>query len=132
MASRPAQPRPHGVRLHPEPSGHSPNAQAFSHSGDRPHDALGRSGLPIQGRAVRFEEIGVTDNPVELSPAPPTRMAVRTDIALPDPAIIGARFRGTVLVMGVDRSWPSPLGNEQGRRGRWWVVDMIPALFTGH
>jgi hypothetical protein len=96
--------------------GHGPNAQAFSHSGDRLHDTLGRSGLPIQGHTVRFEEIGVTDNTVELSPAHTTRMAVRTDITLPDPAIIGALLVVTVMDMSIDRSRTPALGGDEGQR----------------
>jgi hypothetical protein len=131
MGSRLAHPRQHGIRIHLKHSGHGPNAQAFSHSGDRLYDTVGRSELPIQGRAVRFEEIGVTDYAVELAPGPSTRMAVRPDIALPDPAVIGARGRGTVLAMVVDRSRPSFLVSEQGRRGKRWLVKGLLTLLTG-
>src|SRR6266852_5098884 len=101
-AGRRAHPRQHRIRLDCKHAGYRPNAQTFRHSGDRVHDVLGRYGLAVKERVVRFEEIGVTDYAVELLPSPTTRMAVGADITVPDPAIIGARFRGTVLGMGVD------------------------------
>src|SRR5919109_1591830 len=131
MGSRLAQPRQHGVRIHRKHAGHGPNAQAFGQGGDYLHDPFGRSGLAIQGRAVRFEEIGVTDHTVELAPAPTTRTAVGPDIALPDPAVIGARGRGTVLAMAVDRSRPSSLVSDPGRRGKQWLGKVLLTLLTG-
>jgi hypothetical protein len=58
-------------------------------------------------------------------------MAVGADIALPDPAIIGARFVGTVMMMGVDRSWAASPGSPQRWRGQRGLVDMLLALLTG-
>src|SRR5262249_59260024 len=58
-------------------------------------------------------------------------MAVRTDIAVPDPTIIGAWFRGTVLGIGVYCSWAPSLGGDQERRCRRWLVDVSLALLTG-
>jgi len=58
-------------------------------------------------------------------------MAIRADIAVPDPAIIGARFVGTAMALGVDRSRASSLGGEQGRRGKQGLVDVSLALLTG-
>jgi len=95
------------------------------------HDVLGRYGLAVKERVVRFEEIGVTDYAVELLPSPTTRMAVGADITVPDPAIIGARFRGTVLGMGVDRSRTSSLVSDQGWWGRGGLVKVLLTLLTG-
>jgi hypothetical protein len=58
-------------------------------------------------------------------------MAVRADIAMPDPAIIGARFLGTVMAMGFCRSGAPALGGDQERRCRWELVDVLLALLTG-
>src|SRR5262245_39862270 len=58
-------------------------------------------------------------------------MAVRPDIALPDPAIIGARFVGTVRMMGVDCSWASSRGCTQQWRGERGLVAGLLAVLTG-
>src|SRR5215510_8264594 len=80
---------------------------------------------------VCFKEIGVTDYAVELPPVSAARMAVGANIAVSDPAIIGARFVGTVLGMGIDCSRASSLAGAQGWRGNRWRVDMRRALLTG-
>src|SRR5215510_8150349 len=78
-----------------------------------------------------LQKVRVTDDTVELSPGSAPRMAIRTNIALPDPAKIGARFRRTVLGKGVDRPRTPALGSDQRRQRRRWPVDMLWALLTG-
>jgi hypothetical protein len=50
------QPRQYHVRSDVKHPGHCANAQAFGQSGYDLHDALGRSGLAIEKRAMGFKE----------------------------------------------------------------------------
>ena len=68
---------------------------------------------------------------MELSPSPTPWMAVRPEITLPDPAIIGARFIGTVMLMSVDRSWASTRGRNQRWGGQQGLVAGLLAVLTG-
>src|SRR5262249_46756066 len=64
-------------------------------------------------------------------PSPTPWMAVRPEITLPDPAIIGARFIGTVRVMGVNRSRASARGCNLRWGGQRGLVAGLLALLTG-
>src|SRR5215510_14993752 len=118
MVGRLTQPRQRGVWLDFKHPRHRTNSQPFGQSRDCAHDPLSRVGLAIQGRAVRFEKIGVTGHAVELAPGLTPRMAVSADITPCHPAIIRAGFGGTVLVMRVYSSGASALGSDQGWRGK--------------
>ena len=126
-----AQPHEDRGRIQLEHSRYCPNAQAFSQSGDYGYDPLSRERLTVKERTVRFEAIRVTDHAVDLSPSSTTRMAVGANITVPDPAVIGARFRGTVLGLGVDCSRTSSLAGDQGRRGQRGLVKVLLILLTG-
>jgi hypothetical protein len=131
LVGRLAQPCPHCVRIDFKYSSYRPNTQAFGQSHDCAHDPLGRSRFAIQERTVRLQKVGITHDAVELAPGPTPGMAIRADIALPDPALRGARFGGTVRMIGVDRSWAPALGDEPSRRGQWWLIDVMLLLLTG-
>src|SRR2546426_5582713 len=80
---------------------------------------------------MRFEEIRVTDYAVQLPPETTAGMAVGAEIAPSHPAIIGARFLGTVLGLGVDRARAPALRDDQRRRGRQWRADGRLGLLAG-
>src|SRR5215470_2091984 len=112
-----AQPRQYRVRIDSKHPGHRANAQPFGQGSDHLHEKLGRYSLAGKESPMGFKKVGVTGNALELAPGATTRMAVRTEIALPGPAIVGTRFLWTVMAGGVpDHSWTPALGNEQRRR----------------
>jgi hypothetical protein len=111
-----AQPCQHGVRINGKHPRCCPDPQAFGQGRHYLHEPLGWVGLAVKERAVRLQKIRITHHAVELPPSPTPRMTVRTDIAQPDPAIIGAQFPGTVLGMGIDRPRAAALGGDYGRR----------------
>jgi hypothetical protein len=76
----------------------------------------------IQRRAMGLLEIPVARHTLELPPRFTTGMAIGTDVAPSDPAIIGALAVGTELLLGVDCSPTSSREREPGRwscRGLW-------------
>ena len=105
MGSCLAQPSLYRIRINFKHSAHRTDAQPFSHGGYGAYHPLGWARLAVKEGVGRLQKVRLTHDAVELSPGPTPWMAVRSEIALPGPAIISARFVGTVMMMGVNRSW---------------------------
>src|SRR5262245_32310969 len=126
-----AHPSLHRVRIDLKHAGHRSDTQPFGHGGDRADHPLGRVRLAVKECTVRLQKVGLTHDALELSPGSTPWMAISADITVPNPAIISARFVGTVTMTGVDRSWASARGRTQRWGGQRGLVAGLLALLTG-
>jgi hypothetical protein len=78
----------HRVRINLKHAGHGADAEPFGERTDGLYQLLGRYLLAMKQRAVRFLEIAMTTETLELAAASPTGMTVGAEIAKTDPALI--------------------------------------------
>jgi hypothetical protein len=107
------------------------DTQPLGHGSHYAYDHLDRARLSMQQCPISLQKAGVTGDTVELSPGSAPRMPIGSDVTLPDPAVIGTRFCGTVLKMGGNRSRTPALGDDPGRRCRRRRGDVLLILLTG-
>src|SRR2546425_1037977 len=69
---------------------------------DGQHKELDRHALPVEDRALGFEKVALTTATTQLPPRTTARMAIRADIAEPEPAAIPTVGIGTEMVRGVN------------------------------
>src|SRR5262249_13090925 len=104
----------HRVGVNLEHARCGPNTQAFSQTRQCAYDQLHGDLLPMKECAMMLGKIAFTGSAVELAPETATRMAVGTEIAQPEPAVIATAHMGTEVLGGIDRARAS-------MRRRHWV-----------
>jgi hypothetical protein len=95
---------------------HAPDAQALGQTREDAHDQLRRGALTVKERAMGFGEISMAGDALPLAPGLAARMPIRTDVAMSEPAVIGAIGSRTPMLRSVD-GVPASSGAGEHRRG---------------